>query len=145
MKNDLNPKKVSIYNYSPNNIQITLKQSETMKTRPKAKVSKMALIGTQRVGKTSLLTKFHFGTFDKNTIATVGASFILHQFKINGEEVSFQIWDTAGQERYRSLAPIYYRDASCAIAVFDLSAPDSFEKMNTECIRKHYGLFCRFK
>lgn len=100
-----------------------------MKSRPKTKVLKMALIGTQRVGKTSLLTKLHFGTFEKNTIATVGASFILHSFKINGEDISFQIWDTAGQERYRSLAPIYYRDASCAIAVFDLSVPESFEEM----------------
>ena len=100
-----------------------------MKTRPKNKVLKMALIGTQRVGKTSLLTKLHFGTFEKNTIATVGASFILHTFKINGNDVSFQIWDTAGQERYRALAPIYYRDATCAIAVFDLSLQQSFEEM----------------
>ena len=99
------------------------------KPRPKAKVHKMALIGTQRVGKTSLLTKLHFGTFEKNTIATVGASFILHTFKVNGDDISFQIWDTAGQERYRSLAPIYYRDASCAIAVFDLSVPQSFQEM----------------
>lgn len=100
-----------------------------MKARPKTRVLKMALIGTQRVGKTSLLTKLHFGTFEKNTIATVGASFVLHKFVINGEEVSYQIWDTAGQERYRSLAPIYYRDASCAIAVFDLSTPESFDEM----------------
>lgn len=100
-----------------------------MKTRARAKTLKMALIGTQRVGKTSLLTKFHFGNFEKNTIATVGASFILHTFKINDADVSFQIWDTAGQERYRSLAPIYYRDALCAIAVFDLTLPNTFDEM----------------
>lgn len=100
-----------------------------MKSRARAKTLKLALIGTQRVGKTSLLTKFHFGNFEKNTIATVGASFILHTFKINGNDVSFQIWDTAGQERYRSLAPIYYRDALCAIAVFDLTIPQTFEEM----------------
>ncbi|EAX99745.1 small GTP-binding protein, putative [Trichomonas vaginalis G3] len=95
--------------------------------QPAAK--KVALIGTQKVGKTALLTKFHFGTFNKNTVATVGASFILHHFMINGRDESFQIWDTAGQERYRSLGPIYYRDASCAIAVFDLTVPESFEEM----------------
>ena len=100
-----------------------------MKSRINNKAPKMALIGTQRVGKTSLLNKLHFGTFEKNTIATVGASFILQQFLINDIEISFQIWDTAGQERYRSLGPIYYRDASCAIAVFDLTSITSFEEM----------------
>ena len=100
-----------------------------MKARPKTKALKLALIGTQRVGKTSILNKFHYGTFEKNTIATVGASFIYHTMKLNGLDVSFQIWDTAGQERYRSLGPIYYRDASCAIAVFDLTSRESFEEM----------------
>ncbi|OHT01990.1 small GTP-binding protein [Tritrichomonas foetus] len=90
---------------------------------------KLALIGPQRVGKTSLLTRFHLGTFELTTTATVGASFIVHTFVIDGKEVSFQIWDTAGQERYRSLGPIYYRDSACAICVFDLTSPQSFEDM----------------
>jgi len=90
---------------------------------------KVALVGTQKVGKTSLLNKFHFGTFDKNTVTTVGASFIVHKFNIEGKDISFQIWDTAGQERYRSLGPIYYRDASCALSVFDTTSSESFEDM----------------
>lgn len=32
-----------------------------------------------------------------------------------------QIWDTAGQERYRSLTPMYYRGASSAIIVYDIT------------------------
>ena len=38
-----------------------------------------------------------------------------------------QLWDTAGQERYRSLAPMYYRGASAAVVVFDVTSRDSFE------------------
>ena len=41
--------------------------------------------------------------------------------------VRFELWDTAGQERYRSLAPMYYRGASAAVVVFDVTNRDSFE------------------
>ena len=41
--------------------------------------------------------------------------------------VKFEIWDTAGQERYRSLAPMYYRGASAAVVVYDITSMDSFE------------------
>jgi small GTP-binding protein len=34
------------------------------------------------------------------------------------------LWDTAGEERYRSLAPIYFRDAKAAVVVFDVNDPN---------------------
>jgi len=40
--------------------------------------------------------------------------------------IGFKIWDTAGQEKYRSLAPMYYRGASAAILVYDITKPGSF-------------------
>ena len=40
-----------------------------------------------------------------------------------------QIWDTAGQEKYRSLTKIFYKDASIAILVYDITRKDSFEEI----------------
>ena len=42
--------------------------------------------------------------------------------------VKFEIWDTAGQERYHSLAPMYYRGASAAIVVYDITKADTLER-----------------
>jgi small GTP-binding protein len=46
-------------------------------------------------------------------------------------EVSMQIWDTAGQERYRAIGPIYYRKSNAAIAVFDLTEPDTMKALES--------------
>ena len=49
---------------------------------------------------------------------------------INDSTVKFQIWDTAGQERYHSLAKMYYRDAHCAILVYDITNEESWNGLN---------------
>jgi small GTP-binding protein len=39
---------------------------------------------------------------------------------VHNQIITLQVWDTAGQEKFRSIGPIYYRNASAALAVFDL-------------------------
>lgn len=103
--------------------------SNLMKTNKR--VYKIVLIGTQKVGKTSLLKRFNTSTFDENsTSPTVGANFIIFNFNIDGKEVSCQLWDTAGEERYKSLSSIYYRESDCGIAVFDVNDKESFWGMD---------------
>jgi GTPase SAR1 family protein len=46
---------------------------------------------------------------------------------MDGASLQMDIWDTAGQERYRTLAPLYYRNATAAIVVFDITDKDSFD------------------
>jgi Ras-related protein Rab-21 len=48
---------------------------------------------------------------------------------VEGTRMTLQIWDTAGQERFRSMAPMYYRNAKAAVLVFDIAkGAESFEK-----------------
>ncbi len=43
------------------------------------------------------------------------------------KQFRLDIWDTAGQERYRSILPMYYRNAAAAVLVIDVTEKRSLE------------------
>ncbi|XP_029157003.1 ras-related protein Rab-21-like isoform X2 [Nylanderia fulva] len=57
---------------------------------------------------------------------TIGASFFNCKLNLGDTKIKLQVWDTAGQERFRSMAPMYYRNANAAMLVFDLTQYNSF-------------------
>ncbi|KAH7588997.1 Ras family [Nakaseomyces glabratus] len=93
---------------------------------------KLVLLGDSSVGKSSIVHRFVKDTFDELRESTIGAAFLSQTVKIkDGNEdvvIKFEIWDTAGQERYKSLAPMYYRNANAALVVYDVTQPDSLSK-----------------
>jgi len=93
------------------------------------KRTKIVLLGDQSVGKTSLITRFMYDTFDNTYQATIGIDFLSKTMYLDDRTVRLQLWDTAGQERFRSLIPSYIRDSSVAIIVFDITNRNSY--MNT--------------
>ncbi|KAJ7085734.1 GTP binding protein [Mycena belliarum] len=90
------------------------------------KRTKIVLLGDQSVGKTSLITRFMYDTFDNTYQATIGIDFLSKTMYLEDRTVRLQLWDTAGQERFRSLIPSYIRDSSVAIVVFDITNRQSF-------------------
>jgi len=90
---------------------------------------KLVFLGEQAVGKTSIITRFMYDTFDFNYQATIGIDFLSKTMYLEDRSVRLQLWDTAGQERFRSLIPSYIRDSSAAVVVFDVTNRASF--MNT--------------
>lgn len=88
---------------------------------------KIVLLGATGVGKSSLALRHARGVFFDCCESTVGAAFLTGRASVDGREVSLEIWDTAGQERYASLAPMYYRGAAGALAVYDVTRPDTLE------------------
>ncbi|KAI3618532.1 hypothetical protein CBS9595_002895 [Malassezia furfur] len=83
---------------------------------------KLVFLGEQSVGKTSLITRFMYDTFDANYQATIGIDFLSKTMYLDDRTVRLQLWDTAGQERFRSLIPSYIRDSSVAIVVYDVTS-----------------------
>eukprot|EP00071_Canis_lupus_P016868 XP_013962232.2 ras-related protein Rab-6B [Canis lupus familiaris] len=81
-----------------------------------------------RVGKTSLITRFMYDSFDNTYQATIGIDFLSKTMYLEDRTVRLQLWDTAGQERFRSLIPSYIRDSTVAVVVYDITNLNSFQQ-----------------
>lgn len=90
---------------------------------------KVVLLGDPSVGKTSILERYTKNTFRKEMEATIGAHFVSKTIDLpgTGTEIKIKVWDTAGQEKYRSITPIYFRDADAAICVYDITSRTTLE------------------
>ncbi|KAJ5080039.1 ras-related protein rab-5c [Anaeramoeba ignava] len=89
--------------------------------------SKVVILGDSGVGKTSIALRFTQNEFFVYQLPTIGAQCMDRIIKVGDNMINFSIWDTAGQERFRSLAPMYYRNAVAAIIVYDITQMNTFE------------------
>jgi Ras-related protein Rab-6A len=102
---------------------------------------KLVFLGDQSVGKTSIINRFMFDTFDgKDHVGrvliliiyskpTIGIDFISKTIHHDDRTIRLQLWDTAGQERFRSLIPSYIRDRAVAVVCYDITSKTSFESV----------------
>lgn len=104
---------------------------------------KLVFLGTQSVGKSALITRYIYDTFDPTYRITLGIDFVSKSVLVppkptpspidgisnphrNPHRIRLQIWDSAGQERFRSLIPSYIRDCSIAIIVYDVTERNTY-------------------
>jgi small GTP-binding protein len=93
---------------------------------------KVVLLGEGRVGKTSLVNRFINNEFDDKQASTVTANmYCKKKIEVAGKSIDLNVWDTAGQERFHALGPIYYRNADGAVLVYDITDPDTFDKVKS--------------
>ena len=90
---------------------------------------KLIVIGDSGVGKSCLTNNAVKNVFEEAYNATVGFEFFTFNVRICEKVVKLQIWDTCGQELYRSLITNFYRNASLAIIVYEVTSLDSFNNV----------------
>jgi Ras-related protein Rab-2A len=91
---------------------------------------KYIIIGDTGVGKSCLLLQFTDKRFRADHDVTIGVEFGARLITLGDKQVKLQVWDTAGQECFRSITRSYYRGASGALLVYDISRGDSFKHLN---------------
>lgn len=91
---------------------------------------KIIFLGDQGVGKSSILNRFVQDRFEQEYQATIGLDFHSKNATINGANVRLLLYDTAGQEKFKSLIPMYIRDANIIIMVYDVTNSESLTHTN---------------
>ena len=93
------------------------------------------MLGDAGVGKTCIVNRYVKGNFT-DTEATLGSNYSAKIIEIappgvmQPQKVKLQIWDTAGGEQFRSLAHIYYKDASAVCLCYDSTSEESYDSLS---------------
>ena len=90
---------------------------------------KIAIIGNQHVGKTTILSRYKYGTTDDMYAPTVGIDFLTKNIFLVDKTIRLIMWDTAGQERFKSLIPSYLKNSNCVILAYDITDKSSFNSL----------------
>jgi small GTP-binding protein len=87
---------------------------------------KIVFLGESTTGKTTIAYRLVKKEFMEDSMATIGANFML----LSLDNIKYEIWDTAGQERYLSLVEMYYRNTNIILLVFDLNNLSTIDRLN---------------
>ena len=90
---------------------------------------KLIVVGNQNTGKSCILNRFVNETFEENYQATIGLDFQSKNITIHDQDVRLILYDTAGQEKFRSLIPMYIREAQIILFIYDVSDRESFDSI----------------
>lgn len=89
---------------------------------------KICLLGDFSVGKTSLARRFVENRFDESYISTIGVRVsrkIITLPPPTSKLLTMLVWDTSGSEPFTNIVLNYYRGASGALLVCDLTRDDT--------------------
>ncbi|MFW9850872.1 MAG: Rab family GTPase [Candidatus Thorarchaeota archaeon] len=90
---------------------------------------KLVFLGEGGVGKTSLVGRYVYDSFEGDYLATIGAAMHTKPIKIDDTLCKLVIWDIAGQDDFAQLRKAYYQNASGAFFVFDTNRPETLERV----------------
>ena len=110
-------------------------------------IAKLVCIGDSGTGKSSLTIRLCEGRFSPHHDVTIGVEFgsrivavgppassptkspesATSTGEVNRKRMKLSLWDTAGQETYKSITRSYFRGASGALLVYDITRRSTFE------------------
>ena len=81
-------------------------------------VVKIAVLGDEGTGKTSLLARYVESRFPRDYLQTLGVTSMEKSVHFKDAMITFSIWDLGGHTNYSSLRPLVCNDACVIFYVF---------------------------
>ena len=99
--------------------------------KPENPKYKLIFLGDQSVGKSCILNRFMYDTFTEDYQATIGLDFqTKKKVQIDNQDIHLLLYDTSGQEKFKSLIPMYTRNANIILLVYDITSQNSFNNLS---------------
>ena len=90
---------------------------------------KILLLGDFHVGKTSLIHRYVDNSFDDSYLTTIGVKISKKQIVLDGEIYELLIWDVEGATPQKKIPKNYFKGASGAILVADISREETIQNL----------------
>ena len=94
---------------------------------------KICMLGDFAVGKTSLVRRFVYDTFDDRYLSTIGVKVSRKLLPVaSGDRVAdltMILWDLAGSEEFSQMRRAYLRGAAGALLVYDLTRTETLASL----------------
>ena len=94
-------------------------------------VFKVIVLGTEAVGKTSLIDRFSQKSFNTEYKPTLGTNIIIKELAHEPYHFKFMLWDIAGQKKWNEVRHLYYKGAQGALLVFDVTRRPTYQDITT--------------
>lgn len=99
---------------------------------------KYIIVGDFATGKTSLLRKFLYNSFEKYHAITVGVDFRSYIIHVGDNIVTIKFWDIAGHLSFRSMISSYYSQSDIVLIVYDITNHISFSNIASWLVEARY-------
>lgn len=99
------------------------------------------VLGDMAVGKTALLSRFMYDTFEQVYYPTFGVDFLTKMLYRPEHVLRVQFWDSAGRKCFENLLPSYIRDTHLVMVAYDVTKRSSFDVAQSlvEKVRRIHG------
>jgi len=91
---------------------------------------KLVFLGEGAVGKTSLVGRYVYDSFEGDYLATIGTDIHVKTVQLEDTAVKLVVWDIAGQDDFAQLRKAYYQNASGAFFVYDCTRPETLSRID---------------